>query len=157
VAALVGARGGWTHISEDEVWIAFFGTNRSPFGSAEHRVKRQTVQAHVFGRLQAEVEAGRGLAIDVTLHESPPEAYLGYRDFLDKAQIPWAIRVLHPSLAVAIARDAARGRRRPIGPDAIAALRAKFTGKIFKPRWFVDTSADTPEQTVARLLRSGVA
>jgi hypothetical protein len=157
VASLLGARDGWTHISEDQVWLAFFGTNRSPFGSPEHRVKRQTVQAGVFAQLQAAVEAGCRVVIDVTLHESPPEAYLGYRELLDRAQIPWAIRVLHPSLAVAIARDAARVRRQPIGPDPIAGLRAKFTGKIFEPGWFLDTSADTPEQTVTRLVDSGVA
>lgn len=156
VASLLASREGWIRLSEDELWLELFGTNRGAFGSAEHRAKRHAVQVRVLDQVRTALHAGQSVAIDVTLHEAPPEAFEAYRLFFDHQQIPWAVRVLHPSLSVAVARDAARGKR-PIGLERIADLRAKFTEKVFDPEWFLDTSSDTPAATVERLVRSGVA
>jgi adenylate kinase family enzyme len=156
IAGLLGGRPGWTHISEDAIWLQEYGLHRGAFGSAEHSLKREHVQQEVFGLLNLHCEARTNAALDVTLHESPPESYETYRAFLEKHGIAWAVRVLHPSLEVAIARDIARSRR-PMAGDRIASLRAKFTGEVFLPDWFLDTSTDTPEQTVRRLVSAGVA
>ena len=156
IAALLGARTGWAHLSEDEIWAAEFGRNRGPFGSVEHRAKRHQVQQLVFARIDQHMTAGNSVAVDVTLHESPPEGFEAYRSHLELRRVDWAIRVLHPALAVAVARDAQRSRH-PIGEQRIAALRAKFTGRTFPPEWFMDTSAETAEQTVERLVRERVA
>jgi ribosomal protein S18 acetylase RimI-like enzyme len=51
------------------------------------------------------------------------------------------------------ARDAERTRG-TIGRERVLALRAKFTGAEFDPSWFLDTSSETPHQTVARLLET---
>ena len=156
IAALLGARPGWAHLSEDDIWAAEYGLNRGPFGSAEHRAKRHHVQQLTFARLEQHLGAGTKVAIDVTLHESPPEGFEAYRLYLEGRGVEWAVRVLHPALAVAVARDAQRSRR-PLGHERIAALRAKFTGRVFRPEWFLDTSTETAEQTVARLVRDRVA
>ena len=156
IAGLLGVRPGWAHISEDTIWRQEYGLDRGAFGSEEHCLKRGQVQHRVFGEIDEHLLGGRSVALDVTLHESPPEGFHAYRAYLDQRGVQWAIRVLHPSLEVAIARDARRSRR-PMAPARIAALREKFTGRDFLGEWFLDTSADTPDETVARLVHAGVA
>jgi predicted kinase len=156
IARLLGARTGWIHLSEDEVWAQRFNKDRGAFGSAEQREKRHLVQGIVFAALRRHLADGQSVALDATVHESPPEAYEEYRAFFQANGVSWALRVLHPELDVAIARDGARGGR-PIGAERVADLRAKFTRRVFAGEWFLDTSADTPEETAARLVSAGVA
>jgi predicted kinase len=156
IAGLLGARNGWVHLSEDAVWAQHFNKERGAFGSAEHRDKRHLVQGIVFAALRRSLEAGQSVALDATVHEAPPEAYEEYRTLFQANGVNWALRVLHPQLDIAIARDRARAVR-PIGADRVADLRAKFTRGIFAAEWFLDTSGDTPEETVARLVSAGVA
>ena len=59
--------------------------------------------------------------------------------------------MLHPRLEIAQDRDARRARG-SLGPERVASLYAKFGGTVFDPGCFLDTSEDTPEQTVRRLL-----
>ncbi len=155
VASLL-ARRGWDHISEDEIWPRLFGRNRGSFGSAEHRAKRRRVHDLVFQRLSASVVAGREVVIDATVHEAPPEAFEEYLRFFEEHRIDWWLRVLHPSVEVSIARDAGRGRG-SLGAERVAALHAKFTGLVFARDWFLDTSAQTPEDTLRVLLQGGAA
>jgi chloramphenicol 3-O-phosphotransferase len=151
VAARLGSLPGWTHLSEDPVWQGLFGKNRGPFGSAEHRDKRKRIQDIVHADIRAALASGLKVALDATVHESPPEAYHEYSERFRTAGIGWTMRILHPSVDVAIARDAERPGGR-VGPERVASLHAKFSGTTFPPAWFLDTSADTPEETAARLL-----
>ncbi|HEY8021733.1 MAG TPA: hypothetical protein VIH93_11560, partial [Thermoanaerobaculia bacterium] len=91
------------------------------------------------------------VVIDATVHEAPPEAFHEYRAFFESNGIDWEIRVVHPRLEVAVARDAQR-KAWTVGAERVAILRAKFTGMTFASEWFLDTSDDTPERTVHRLL-----
>ena len=156
IASLLGARQGWAHISEDEVWRQRFELERGAFGTAEHDGKRTQVQRIVFGKIIEELLVGNRVAIDVTLHESPPDGYQAYQTFLDENSVTWALRVLHPRLEVAVARDSLRSQR-PIGQARIASLRAKFTGRVFEPEWYLDTSEETPSETLTRLVDEGIA
>jgi predicted kinase len=151
VSRLLGARPGWTRIAEDDLWPRLFGRERGAFGSEEHWRKRAAVHALVFSAVSAAIRAGRNAVIDATVHEAPPEAFREYRTFFDGLGVPWAIRVLHPRLEVAVARDAARAGWHA-GAGRVADLRAKFTAEVFPLDWFVDTSGETPAQTVASLL-----
>jgi predicted kinase len=150
-STLLAVRFGWVRVSEDDIWREFFGKNRSPFGSDEHRRKRWHVHASVYAACCAALEAGQNIVIDATVHEAPPEAYQEYREFFEAHGIKWRLRVLHPKLEVAVARDAIRSTGR-VGGDRVASLRAKFTGTVFGPECFLDNSEDNPEQTVQRLL-----
>jgi predicted kinase len=150
VSTLLGNEHGWSRIAEDEIWPLLFGRERGGFGSAEHRRRRAAVHATVFAAVREAVLAGRQVVVDATVHEAPPEAFLAYRGFLENEGIPWMIRVLHPSLEVAIARDAARPGWHA-GSERIASLRAKYTGTVFPSAWFVDTSDEAPAATVERL------
>ena len=150
IAALIGARPGWVHVSEDDVWARRFDKSRGAFGTAEHREKRRLVHEIVFESLRTALAADLTVALDVTVHESPPEAYRKYLEFFERHRMAWALRVLHPNLEVAIARDAARERGR-MGRAHVASLHAKFTGQVFPAEWFLDTSMETPEESVRRL------
>ncbi|HTS87275.1 MAG TPA: AAA family ATPase [Gemmatimonadales bacterium] len=150
VSTLLGGRAGWTRISEDEIWPRLFGRDRSAFGSDDHRRKRAIVHGAVFTAAATALSGGSRVVIDATVHESPPEAYLEYRAFFESLAVPWAIRILHPRLDVAIARDAARAGWHA-GPARVSLLHAKFTRSIFTPDWFLDTSDHSPAETIARL------
>jgi len=89
---------------------------------------------------------------DAMVHEAPPEAFEEYRAFLTSLGVAWQLRVLHPALEVAVARDTARPSGSP-GRERVAQLHAKFTGRIFARPWFLDTSDQTPTETPAELLR----
>ena len=109
------------------------------------------MHAVVFEACLAAVAAQRNVVIDATVHEAPPDAYKAYKDFFDARGVVWRLRVLHPRLEVAVARDALRSTGR-LGADRVASLRSKFTGAMFGAECFIDTSDETPEQTVTRLL-----
>jgi predicted kinase len=128
---------------------------RGPFGSAEHRAKRQRVHDDVFRCVQAALARGQRVVIDATVHEAPPEAFEEYRTFFDEQGILWQLRILHPALEVAVERDARRSRS--LGAHQVAQLHAKFSGKTFPAQWFLDTSHQSPEETVAALLHNDAA
>ena len=142
---------GWFRISEDDFWHEQFGRKRGPFGSGEHRRKRQQVHQTVFAAVIHALQGRHLVVIDATVHESPPEAFLEYRAWFEGQHIPWSLRALHPTLEVAISRDARREGWHA-GRERVSSLHAKFTGTVFGPEWFVDTSHDTPKDTLRRLL-----
>jgi predicted kinase len=154
IAGLLEARG-WMRISEDEIWPRYFGKDRGTFGSPEHRRKRQLVHEIVFGGTRAALDAGRNVVIDATVHESPPEAFDEYRAFFVGDRIEWRVRVLHPSVEVAVMRDRTRAQG-SLGAARVATLHAKFTGLIFPAGAFVDTAGQTPPETVDALLCSAL-
>ena len=152
VAELLARRPGWCRISEDEIWPRHFGKNRGTFGTAEHRAKGSLVHQEVLARVRAALQMGQRVVLDATVHEAPPEALEEYRYRFDEADIPWRLYVLHPRLEVAVARDAGRASG-SLGAAQVSSLFAKFTGRLFPPECFLDTSEERPEITVDRVLR----
>jgi len=151
ISKLLANRTGWARVSEDEIWYEHFGKNRGLLGSDEYCHKRRYVHATIHDASRALLAGGKNVVIDATIHEAPPEAYKDLQEFWNAHGMAWKLRVLHPRLEIAISRDALRPTGR-LGADRVTTLRAKFTGTIFLPEWFVDTSEDTPDQTVTRLL-----
>jgi predicted kinase len=151
VAGLLALRAGWRRISEDEIWPRRVGKDRGVFGTPEHRVKRAVVHQEVLERVQAALRAGDNVVVDATIHEAPPEALEEYRALFVEAGIRWHLFVLHPRLEVAVARDAGRGRG-SLGTARVASLFDKFTGRAIAPGCFLDTSAESADATVDRVL-----
>ncbi len=154
MAELLALREGWVRVSEDDVWHEQFGRDRGTFGSSEHRRKRRQVHDRVFALVLEAVALGKEVVIDATVHESPPESFREYRAFFRRNHIAWRICVLHPKVEVASARDSERASWH-VGPERVASLHAKFTGAIFPPDAFLDTSLDTPEDTMRRIFSGG--
>ncbi len=153
IAAELAARHGWARVSEDDVWRAHFHRKRGTLGTPEHRRKRRVVRMEVLSRVQCALAAGGDVVVDATVHEATPDSLGEYAALLDAAGVVWAIRVLHPRLEVAVARDAARPDW-SAGPAGVEALWRKFTGERFGQEVFLDTSDDTPQQSAARVLAS---
>jgi predicted kinase len=147
------ARVGWESISEDDLWHGLFGKERGAFGSDDHRRKRRVVHEAVFVAIENALARGQRVVIDATVHESPPEGYEEYRTWFAMRRIPWRLTVLQPALEVAVARDAGRPGWRA-GRERVTSLRAKFTGEVFARTDFLDTSDDTPEATMRRILQT---
>ncbi len=154
VSTLLAETYGWRRISEDDIWKLQCGKNRGTFGSEEHRLKRMRVHDVVFADVLAAYRGDQRVVIDATVHEAPPAAYLEYKAFFEAHAIPWCVRVLHPRLEVAIARDSQRAGW-VAGPERVRQLRAKFSGKVFSAECFIDNSDDIPEQTMLSVLAIG--
>ncbi len=153
VARLLAERHGWTRFSEDDAWRRRFHRNRGLPGSADHVEKRRHVRAEVCAAIRRALAEGRNLVLDATVHEQTADSIGEYAAFFAQAAIAWHLRVLHPRLDVAIARDA----QRPdwsAGPAGVEALWRKFSGRRLPPNAFLDTSDDTPEASVVRVLAS---
>jgi hypothetical protein len=91
------------------------------------------------------------VVIDATIHEAPPEALEVYRRMFAAEGIEWHLVVLHPSVEVAIRRDADR-KSGSVGAQRVAALHSKFNGRAIPAECFLDTSAESPSTTVERVL-----
>jgi predicted kinase len=151
IAELLARQAGWCRVSEDEIWPRRFGKNRGMFGTPEHRAKRAVVHQEVLEQVHAGLAAGQRVVVDATIHESPPEALQEYQALFAEAGIAWWLCVLHPRLEVSVARDAGRTSG-SLGAARVAELFAKFTGRTIPPSSFLDTSAESPEATVAQVL-----
>ena len=152
ISKLLAEKAGWKRISEDEIWKECFGKNRGIFGSDEHRIKRRHVHKIVFTEILSISKEVQFIVIDATVHESPPEAYYEYSDFLEKYSINWHLVVLHPRLEIAIKRDSQRIDW-IAGSERVKSLRLKFTGLVFPKESFIDNSDDTPAQTTKRIIQ----
>lgn len=146
---------GWTHLSEDTVWMELFGRDRGAFGSGEHRAKRASVHGAIFRSIIEALRMGDHVVIDATVHEAPPEGYQEYSTFFAEHGINWALRILHPQQHVAVQRASSRSGWRA-DPERVAALHAKFTKTTFPAEWFLDTSCETIEESVAHVQSSFV-
>ncbi len=153
VARRLAEHHGWGRVSEDDVWRARFHRNRGALGSEEHRRRRGLVRAEVMTGVRRALAAGRDVVVDATVHEATPDSLGDYVALLEPEHVAWSIRVLHPRLEVAVARDAARPDW-SAGAVGVAALWRKLTGERFGREAFLDTSDDTPAQSAARVLAS---
>lgn len=153
VARRLAEHDGWARVSEDDVWRARFHRNRGALGSEEHRRKRGVVRSEVVTQVRRALAADRDVVVDATVHEATPDSLGDYVALLEPVHAAWSIRVLHPGLEVAVARDAARPDW-SAGAVSVESLWRKFTGARFGRAVFLDTSEDTPEQSAVRILAS---
>jgi len=154
VAQALAGRHGWLRVCEDDIWRAQYGKDRGAFGSNEHRAKRAAVHNIALSRVGQGLAEGNNVVLEATLHQAPPEAFDEYRAALEARGASWRLCVLHPRLEVAVARDAARTDG-PLGAERVAQLRTKFAGAAYPPECFLDTSDESVEESVNRVLALG--
>jgi adenylate kinase family enzyme len=150
LADMIGTQRGWRRISEDGMWSRMFQKNRGVPGTDEHRIRRRAVHEAVFREIMALRRAGNKVVIDATVHEAPPESFYEYQAFFRMNNITWALRVLHPRLEVAIKRDHLRTEWHA-GEERVRTLHAKFTATVFPKEYFIDTSDQSPEESMMAL------
>lgn len=150
VARLIAETAAWSRVSEDEVWRRMYHRAR---GARLARAPREATRPAARGMCAHHVGGSRGARrrLDATVHEASPNSIGDYRELLEHQPVSLPIRVLHPRLEVALERDGRREGWRA-GAAGVESLWRKFSGTVFPPEGFLDTSTETPHVTAARAL-----
>ena len=105
MAKRIGNAPGWVALSEDEFW------DRLPREPHTFRtdVEKAIVQGMVADAAIELLERGERVAIEFIVYEDPPQPIQFYATILAKAGYQVAVRVLRPSVAALLDRQAKRG------------------------------------------------
>ena len=105
MAKRIGNEPGWVALSEDEFW------NRLPREPHTFRtaVEKAIVQGMVADAAIEHLERGERVAIEFIVYEDPPQPIQFYASILAEAGYQIAVRVLRPSVAALLERQAKRG------------------------------------------------
>ena len=105
MAKRIGNEPGWVALSEDEFW------NRLPREPHTFRtaVEKAIVQGMVADAAIELLERGERVAIEFIVYEDPPQPIQFYATILTEAGYQVAVRVLRPSVAALLDRQAKRG------------------------------------------------
>ena len=105
MAKRIGNEPGWVALSEDEFW------NRLPREPHTFRtdVEKAIVQGMVADAAIEHLERGERVAIEFIVYENPPQPIQFYALILAEAGYRVAVRVLRPSVAALLERQAKRG------------------------------------------------
>ena len=105
MANRIGNEPGWVALSEDEFW------NRLPREPHTFRtdVEKAIVQGMVADAAIEHLERGERVAIEFIIYEDPPQPIQFYASILAVAGYQVAVRVLRPSVAALLERQAKRG------------------------------------------------
>ena len=105
MAKRIGNEPGWVALSEDEFW------NRLPREPHTFRtdVEKAIVQGMVADAAIEHLERGERVAIEFIVYEDPPQPIQFYAFILAEAGYQVAVRVLRPSVAALLERQAKRG------------------------------------------------
>jgi adenylate kinase family enzyme len=105
IAKRIGNEPGWVALSEDEFW------DRLPREPHTFRtdVEKAIVQGMVADAAIELLERGERVAIEFIVYEDPPQPIQFYATILAEAGYQVAVRVLRPSVAALLDRQARRG------------------------------------------------
>ena len=105
IAKRIGNEPGWVALSEDEFW------DRLPREPHTFRtdVEKAIVQGMVADAAIELLERGERVAIEFIVYEDPPQPIQFYATILAEAGYQVAVRVLRPSVAALLDRQAKRG------------------------------------------------
>ncbi len=105
MAKMIGAKPGWVALSEDGFW------NRLPREPHTFRtdVEKAIVQGMVADAAIEHLERGERVAIEFIVYEDPPQPIQFYASILAEAGHIVAVRVLRPTVAALLERQAKRG------------------------------------------------
>jgi adenylate kinase family enzyme len=105
MAKRIGNEPGWVALSEDEFWDRF---PREPH-TFRTDVEKAIVQGLVADAAIELLERGERVAIEFIVYEDPPQPIQFYATMLAEAGYQVAVRVLRPSVAALLDRQAKRG------------------------------------------------
>lgn len=142
MAKMIGAKPGWVALSEDEFW------NRLPREPHTFRtdVEKAIVQGMVADAAIEHLERGERVAIEFIVYEDPPQPIQFYAFILTEAGYQVVVRVLRPSVAALLERQAKRGNahdtevsvdiRRGFAEQQVRCLNSQ----AIEAKWVIDSS-----------------
>jgi adenylate kinase family enzyme len=142
MAKRIGNEPGWVALSEDEFW------NRLPREPHTFRtdVEKAIVQGMVTDAAIELLERGERVAIEFIVYEDPPQPIQFYATILAEAGYQVAVRVLRPSVAALLDRQAKRGNshdtevsvdiRRGFAEQQVRCL----SSQAIEAKWVIDAS-----------------
>ena len=142
MAKRIGNEPGWVALSEDEFW------NRLPREPHTFRtdVEKAIVQGMVADAAIELLERGERVAIEFIVYEDPPQPIQFYAFILGEAGYQVAVRVLRPSVAALLDRQAKRGNshdtevsvdiRRGFAEQQVRCL----SSQAIDAKWVIDAS-----------------
>jgi adenylate kinase family enzyme len=142
MAKRIGNEPGWVALSEDEFW------NRLPREPHTFRtdVEKAIVQGMVADAAIEHLERGDRVAIEFIIYEDPPQPIQFYAFILAEAGYKVPVRVLRPSVAALLERQANRGNahdmevsveiRRGFAEQQVRCLNSK----AIDSKWVIDSS-----------------
>jgi adenylate kinase family enzyme len=142
MAKRIGNEPGWVALSEDEFW------DRLPREPHTFRtdVEKAIVQGMVADAAIELLERGERVAIEFIVYEDPPQPIQFYATMLAEAGYQVAVRVLRPSVAALLDRQAKRGNshdtevsvdiRRGFAEQQVRCL----SSQAIEAKWVIDAS-----------------
>jgi adenylate kinase family enzyme len=142
MAKRIGNEPGWVALSEDEFW------DRLPREPHTFRtdVEKAIVQGMVADAAIELLERGERVAIEFIVYEDPPQPIQFYATMLAEAGYQVAVRVLRPSVAALLDRQAKRGNshdtevsvdiRRGFAEQQVRCLNSQ----AIEAKWVIDSS-----------------
>jgi len=142
MAKRIGNEPGWVALSEDEFW------NRLPREPHTFRtdVEKAIVQGMVTDAAIELLERGERVAIEFIVYEDPPQPIQFYATILAEAGYQVAVRVLRPSVAALLDRQAKR--RNSHDTEVSVDIRRGFaeqqvrclSSQAIEAKWVIDAS-----------------
>ena len=142
MAKRIGNEPGWVALSEDEFWDRL---RREPH-TFRTDVEKAIVQGMVADAAIEHLERGERVAIEFIVYEDPPQPIQFYASILAEAGYQVAVRVLRPSVAVLLERQAKRGNAHDL--EVSVEIRRGFAeqqvrclnSKAVETAWVIDSS-----------------
>lgn len=153
VAGNIASVQGWRHISEDDVWKEIGHPPDQPRDDHEQVVVHDRVHELILQSLGD----GKSVVVEFILFHKPPTPLFQYQAFLTDNGIPFATRVLRPSLETILQRAIQRGRPRDLEDlerfkqDALHQLDCV---SYLDAESLIDTSAESLEASFDRHFRA---
>jgi len=159
-AARIAQHANWVHLSEDDHWVRI--KEGRPPGELRTPEEERIVQDEVIRSIGELLTQGKSVVLEFILYQDPPQPLLNYQQALKSLEVPFAIRVLCPSVEIILQRMASRGRPRDSDLDARRAQAehqlACLRSPLIERSWLIDNSAmplDELYQTHFRALVEG--
>ena len=143
---MIAACDAWVHISEDDVW-----------DEIEKRYDYRTPQEHIQIKLKSiqhiedALRSGKSVVFEFLVYEKPPVLVGAYQKLLRKRGIPFATKVLKPSVETILKRQKERGRASEMNIERQrrnAELQlACLDSDLIQPDWIVDSTGLSLNET----------
>lgn len=144
---------GWYKISEDEVWDEI----GHPPHQLRHDWEQTKVHELVHSKIIEQLRQFKSVVVEFILFHNPPQTLFDYQNFLANNKIPFATKVLRPSLETLVQRAIQRGRKTDLKYSKRFKTNAQHQLNCLlsvNTNWIVDNSDETLEEIFNKHFRA---